>query len=330
MFSEESAIFIFNPGGHARRDSLMTPSHLRTALPMLAVALACPFAVPDSASGAENPTPPPAETVPVTKGLRVFTAGHSFHVWVAPILADIAKSAGITDQVLAGTQSIGGSQVIDHWLAGDGDKDKLIPRLAAGEIDVLTVSPIYLPDAGLAQFANFGFQHNPNFRLTVLKLWVPNDEFVPHFPYTPRKYDQNETEIPRLRQSQNAYDAGVNGQVKLLNEKLGRPVVVTVPAGQAVAALREKVVAGTAPGVKSQAELFQDKWGHALQVIKALEGYCEFAVIYRQSPVGLPVPPILREAKIDPADLEPLNKLLQELAWDAVIHDPMSGVTAKP
>jgi len=56
--------------------------------------------------------------------------------------------------------------------------------------------------------------------------------------------------------------------------------------------------------------------------LKLLSGYCHFAVIYRRSPVGLPVPPSAKSL-----DKE-LVLLLQKLAWDAVTHDPLSGVTA--
>ena len=52
---------------------------------------------------------------PVPKGQRVFTCGHSFHVFVYPLLAEIAKSAGIRDHVGVGMSSIGGSRVIQHW-----------------------------------------------------------------------------------------------------------------------------------------------------------------------------------------------------------------------
>ena len=34
----------------------------------------------------------PASAGPITKGQRVFTCGHSFHVWVPPILADLANA----------------------------------------------------------------------------------------------------------------------------------------------------------------------------------------------------------------------------------------------
>src|SRR5262245_5805106 len=55
------------------------------------------------------------EKKPAAKGLRVFTCGHSFHVFVPGNLADVAKGAGIKDHKMAGLSSIGGSRVIQHW-----------------------------------------------------------------------------------------------------------------------------------------------------------------------------------------------------------------------
>jgi hypothetical protein len=101
-----------------------------------------------------------------------------------------------------------------------------------------------------------------------------------------------------------------------------------VPMGQAVLALREKILAGQAPGLTSQAELFVDDLGHPGPAMQVLEAYCHYAVIYRKSPVGLPIPSALKESAIPPGQIGALNLLLQQLAWDAVIHHPLSGVHA--
>lgn len=107
-----------------------------------------------------------------------------------------------------------------------------------------------------------------------------------------------------------------------LNKTLGKQYVFIVPDVQAALLLREKILAGAAPGIKKQSNLFSDPWGHPTPPLRLLSSYCHFAVIYRRSPVGLPIPPI---AGIKD---ESLNRLLQELAWDAVSHHPMSGVQA--
>ena len=66
-----------------------------------------------TAVGVLKPFTPLAPQIAV--GLRVFTCGHSFHVWVPAIVADLCKKAGIPNHVQVGVSSIGGSRVIQHW-----------------------------------------------------------------------------------------------------------------------------------------------------------------------------------------------------------------------
>ena len=81
------------------------------------------------------------------------------------------------------------------------------------------------------------------------------------------------------------------------------------------------------PGLKAQGELFGDPIGHARPPLQALVAYCHYAVIYRRSPVGLPLPAVLRKAN-NPAWDDSLNRALQEIAWEAVTGHPLSGVKA--
>src|SRR5690606_4350613 len=56
-------------------------------------------------SGSEDSAGAKAAAV---QGQRVFTAGHSFHVFMPKTLAEVAASAGIEDHRQLGVQSIGG------------------------------------------------------------------------------------------------------------------------------------------------------------------------------------------------------------------------------
>ena len=119
----------------------------------------------------------------------------------------------------------------------------------------------------------------------------------------------------------------VGEMVRGINERLGKNAVVVVPVGQASVTLREKIVKGEAPGLKAQSDLFRDTWGHALQPLQILSSYCHFAVIYRRSPVGLPVPGPIRALKeVSEEAQAKLNTLLQEIAWETVSRHPMAGV----
>jgi hypothetical protein len=267
---------------------------------------------------------------PPPKGERVFTCGHSFHMFVPPLLNEMAKAAGIKDHVQVGVSSIGGSRVIQHWDVPE-EKNKAKAALRDGKVDVLTLSPIWLPDDGIEKFARYAFEHNPAVRVTVQEYWLPNDEYVPKYPLqTGKKVDHNAATGPVLREQHERYFHDMDEMVRDLNKQLGKPVVLVVPVGQAVVALREKVISGAAPGIKTQAELFSDSWGHATAPVQVLAAYCHYAVIYGRSPVGLPLPSRLAKGKNPSWADEKLNHLLQELAWDAVVHHPLSGVKPSP
>lgn len=264
---------------------------------------------------------------PIEKGLRVFTCGHSFHVFTYPQVRQMAEAAGL-QQVEAGLSSIGGSMVQKHWLVPD-DKNLAKKALKEGKVDVLTLSPIWLPDEGIENFAKLAVQHNPDIRITVQEFWLPNDEYVPVYPLqTKKKTDHNAPDIPELTEANAHYEKDIEAHVTAINERLGKKALVVVPVGRASIALRKKIIEGTAPGLKQQWDLFRDNWGHAQTPLQILSSYCHFAVIYRRSPVGLPVPLQFKALKMTDDEKTKLNLLLQELAWDAVSHHPMAGVMA--
>ena len=268
----------------------------------------------------------PATAAPITDGLRVFTCGHSFHVWMVKMLADLAEKAGIKNHRVAGVSSIGGSRVIQHWDVPD-EKNDAKKSLAKGEVDVLTLSPIWLPDAGIENFTRLAIEHNPNIRITVQEFWLPNDTFNPVYPLeTRKKVDHNAATIPELKKQNDLYEGSLETHVRELNQRLKTNALAVVPVGAASVALREKIISRQAPPLKVQWSLFTDDWGHPTPPLKVLAAYCHFAVIYRRSPVGLPMP-LEFEHNQQYANAD-LNRLLQQLAWDAVTNNPLTGVTA--
>jgi len=276
-------------------------------------------------SGDQKAQPQPS---PLTKGQRVFSCAHSFHVFVYRILAEMAKGAGIQDHECVGLSRIGGSRVIQHWDVPE-ERNEVKAALRAGKVDVLTLSPIWMPDEGIEKFARLGLEHNPGIRVTVQEFWLPNDTYEPVYPLdTRKKVDHNAATVAELRKQQARYDRDLGDFVRGVNQRLGKDVVLIVPIGQAEIALREKIIAGQTPGLKAQWDLFRDCWGHPQPPLQVLDAYCHFAVIYRRSPVGLPLPRDLAKlASLNEKDK--LNRLLQELAWDAVTHHPLSGVKAE-
>ncbi|MCX5661067.1 MAG: hypothetical protein NTW19_15370 [Planctomycetota bacterium] len=264
---------------------------------------------------AETPQAPP-------KGLRVLTAGHSFHAWMPAFLTEMAANAQITGHQQIAISGIGASQVIKHWNVPD-DKNQIKSALIESKADVLTLSGLFLPDAGYENFVKLGLEHNPSLRITVQEFWLPwDDQSLWDTAAKGVKIDQDGKTIPQLREAHAAYFKSMDELVGGLNTKFGKTAVFVVPVGQAVIALREKILKGEAPGIAKQSELFADTAGHPLETIKVLASYCHFAVIYGRNPVGLAVPTPLAKRP----EAEKLNRLLQELAWDAVTRHPLSGV----
>jgi hypothetical protein len=257
------------------------------------------------------------------KGLRVYTAGHSFHVFVSPLLTEIAKEPVVKDHRNAGMHFIGGSRVILHWNVPEA-KNKAKELLGKAEVDVLTLSPVLMPDDGIEKFVILGLKHNKDIRITVQANWLPWDVYDPLLPLFPRPVDFDAATAASLKKIHTPYFESIDKHVRDLNKTADKQAVLVVPIGQAVIALREKVIAGKVPGVKKQRELFADAMGHPKIHVMLLNAYCHYAVIYKRSPVGLPVPPSLTKAKV--ADADRLNTMLQEIAWETVRGHPLSGV----
>ena len=256
------------------------------------------------------------------RGLKVLTAGHSFHVWMPPLVAEMAKAAGIQGHEQLAISSIGGSKVIQHWDL-PAEKNKAKPVLEAGKADLFTMAPTFLPDPGIENFTKLGLEHNPKLRLTLQQNWVPFEDPVIWLSKSkPKSIDRDGVTLAQLRAKHDPYFKMIEDHVKELNARIPEAKIAIVPSGEAVMALRDKVIKGEAPGIKTQNELFTDALGHPGAQIRVLSAYCHFSVIYRRSPVGLPV--VSQITKLPEA--EKLNRLLQEIAWKAVIGHPMSGV----
>ncbi len=266
-----------------------------------------------------------AQAPPV--GQRVFICGHSFHVMMSMPLEQIAQAAGIKGHLQVGTLILGGSSVNQHWETPE-DKSEVKAAIAEGKVDVLTVSPNgkLIPDPGIEKFADLLLANNPEGRVLVQASWPAMDG---HLDRNFKNTDRDNADPAQIRKRVEPINRTLSRSVEVLNkkyqEKPGRQVVFLVPAGEAVCVLRERVVAGKAPGIARQSELFRDDRGHCFAHIAVLVGYCHYAVIYQRSPVGLPVPEALKKAGLG-QDTGALNRVLQEVAWETVTREPLSGV----
>ena len=298
-----------------------------TGLALLALAGIFASATPAAAQAVVAEKPAAKPSCAGVKGQRVFSCGHSFHVFVPKILGNMVELAGIKDHVQLGLSSIGGSRVMQHWDVVD-EKNKAKEALRTGQVDVLTLSPIFMPDDGIDKFATLALEHNPNIRITVQEIWLRRDVYEPTTKVLPKTVDHNAITGAELRERHEPLFKSIDEHVTQLNQKYGKQVLFIVPTGQAVIALRERIMAGKAGLLKSQEELFTDVTGHGTVPLQVLVAYCHFAVIYRCNPIGQPMPELLAKDGKRTWDDETV-RVLQEVAWEAVTQHPLSGVKAE-
>ncbi len=257
-----------------------------------------------------------AQDAKTPAGQRVFYTGHSFHMFVPPQVEQLVKAANIQGHKLAGTQGIGGSRVVQHWDLAD-DKNKAKPALIRGEVDVFTMAAhLAIPDDGITKFTELGLKHNPNLRLLVQASWYPHD--VPAPKSIRDNAQRDDMKIADLQAAVDEWRTKLEAQVDDLNKQHGQRAVFIVPVGDAVVKLRALIVDGKFPGITTQSKLFRDPIGHGNGQVMALASYCNFAAIYRISPVGLK----LEERSVDAAQ----HTILQQIAWETVSKYLYAGI----
>jgi hypothetical protein len=293
------------------------PTHARQTFAswLLAIVVSCCLAVPGAT--AENAIPRPQ---------RVFVCAHSFMTFIAKLLPPMA-TAGEVGFTLAGHQMIGGSQVIQHW---NLPNDKAKPALQAGLVDTLVLSPtLQLPDPGIDNYVHLGLGVNPQLRILVQASWPAFDDggsqSIEAFAVRAAQFKNTQRDLATVESiadmrtfQRQGWCASLQAQVAKLNTEAGHEAVRIVPVNEAVFALRLRILAGTAPGLTKQTDLFSDPIGHPTPPLTVLVAYCHYAAIFQRSPVGLPLPAVLAKTKQAPE----LNQVLQEIAWQTVGPQP--------
>ncbi|MGC3971326.1 MAG: hypothetical protein QM775_29495 [Pirellulales bacterium] len=262
---------------------------------------------------------PPLQVAPAAPpaGERVFYTGHSFHMFVPPLVDQLAKSAGIADHYTVGRQGIGGSKVIQHWDKADAENTAK-QALKTGEVDVFTMAPhLMVPDQGITNFVELGLKHNADLRFLLQASWFPFDVADPEKRIRDNA-KRDDMKIEDLQAAVDEWRTRLEAQADELNKQHGKRCVFITPVGDAVVKLRAMIVAGKFPGIAKQSELFRDPIGHGLGPIMALAAYCNYAAIYKTSPEGLTMtlPDVTPEQ----------HKVLQQIAWEMVSKYPYAGV----
>jgi len=304
---------------------------LLKAVSFLTTTIAVSLAAPCLAAAAEAPTTdqPAAAKPDAPAGLRIFYASHSLMWDVPPPLAQVVSAYGITNHTLS-IQRMGFSRTQQFWDQAEAQSDAK-KALKAGNTDVFVMSPMDMPDKGVEEFVKLGILNNPNMRFFVQNNWAGfnNDgqkaQQSMQLMMSGRLKQWDQTTEEDLKTLNTECEKAFEAQVKQLNEQIGRQVIFIIPTSQANSEIRARIIRKEFPGLDKQSDLFLDQIGHPKPPLVALNAYLHFATVYGRSPVGLPMPTILRNnSKWD----ENFNKALQELAWKTVVNYPLSGVKA--
>jgi len=268
----------------------------------------------------DEPADPP-------KGQRVFFASHSGMRHVPDPLGELAESAKIKGHKKVGIQELRASRTLQHWELPE-DKNQAKKALKAGEVDVFVMSPIQFPDEGVENFVKFGLEHNPNMRFLVQITWGAADIDNQDFPKGVFANVDREKTPDQIKKLYARNIKAAEAQADHINKKYGggKKVLFLVPSAQAVVTLRTRIYNKEMPGLTSQEELFRDPLSHPAPPLEALNTYLHYAVIYGKSPVGLPMPGLLKNAKKEAWD-DRFNRTLQEIAWETASSYSYSGVT---
>jgi len=290
---------------------------------------------------------------PITQGQKYAMATHSFNVFIGPTrsrdanaevkpgpLAALAAERGKAGHQNMAVQMIGGSTPMQHWNQGNGDDSKNIAKVALskGGLDVFTLSPnALMPEPGIDLFGDLVIKTNPNARILVQNSWSAWDGngSTPSVGGTRnttfKNEDHNKADIATIDswlaalENKGGYMERLRAQLAGINQRANKNMTFVVPSSVSVYTLRKEILKGTVPGIKLQSEIFRDAMGHPNTPVVNLVTYTWYAAMYRESPIGL-------KALIDPNDPTSAQRelMLQQIAWNAVVGEPMSGVKGKP
>jgi hypothetical protein len=267
-----------------------------TTIVLLLTAFSCGSAQePKPSPGAKAPAPP--------KGLRILKSGDSWHRLMPDYMGRLGKAADLKEQSV-------------RW---SGKPDEIAELLVKGEIDVMTWGRPGWSSGQLTEFLRQnvienGLKGNPNFRLCVQMAWMVGDGLGGRVKV---KDDYDNSKIEEVQAILDRERAKVEAVADELNKKYGRQFFYLVPLGDATTKLRAMIVGGKFPGVTKQSAIFSDAMPHMGPIAAELAAYCNYATIYRTSPVGLQIKDGVPEEQ---------RVILQKLAWETVSKYPYAGV----
>jgi len=275
---------------------------------------------------------------PTDGSLRIVGTGHSFMAPGYGTLPGIAAAAGFREQRLLvhGGGGVTGSARY-KWEEENGifsfdrkPKPKLLASIANGQWDAMMWGPYFFDrPAYYTCWIDFCLKYNPQMKFYLVDTWPS----IGGLSKMPANEDEFTAEI--VTQMCSLPQATYTKMVRTLNAKYPGKVFL-VPICDAMLLAARQYKEGKLPGVeglhklvgKKDRSLWVDGIGHLGPGFNLLEGYVFFATLYRRSP-ELISSTISRGAEGEYPGRE-LERVFRTIAWQAVVHNPLSGVTESP
>jgi hypothetical protein len=274
---------------------------------------------------------------PTDGSLRIIGTGHSFMAPGYKTLPQIAEAAGLKQPPLF-THTGGGvtGSARYKWEQENGifqfegrPLPKLLASLANAEWDAMTWGPYFHDRPQYYEcWIDFALKFNPRMKFYLSDAWPQVDQ-LDKLPTSP---DELTPELfVRLGKEKNEIYGGL---IAGLRKTYGERVFIMPTSDAMVLAVRyfhEKKLPGV-EGVHKliggkDRSLWRDRLGHLGPGLGQLEGYVFYATLYRKSPELIKKD--LSFSGVSDFPSRDLDRTFREIAWKAVVNNPLSGVVDK-
>ncbi|MEM9368258.1 MAG: hypothetical protein AAGD07_19865 [Planctomycetota bacterium] len=271
---------------------------------------------------------------PTDGALRIVGTGHSFMAPGYKTMPIICKAAGM-DQPLY-THTGGGitGSTRYKWEQENGifgfdgrPTPKLLASIANADWDAMMWGPYFNDEPEYYScWVDFCLKYHPDMRFFLSDAW-PQLYQLKQLPASESEMTADVFEkMGRERREEYAK------QVSVLLAKYPDKIFV-MPTSNAMVLAAKAFLKDDLPGIdglhrvvgKKERSLWRDQLGHLGPGFEWLEGYVFYATLYRKSPELLPTE--LIQNRQDGFPSPELDQKFREIAWQAVISHPLSGVT---
>jgi hypothetical protein len=283
-----------------------------------------------------NKKPITSHPKPTNGALRIVGTGHSFMAPGYKTFPIICRAAGFDQPLLTHTGGGITGSARYKWEQENGifqfdgnPTPKLLASISNAQWDAMMWGPYYNDrPAYYACWIDFCLKYNPHMKFYLSDAW-PQLGQLKEFP-TSEDVLTSETFV-RLGKEKNAQTVELIGA---LNKKYPGKVFV-MPTSDAMVLATQYYYRGELPGIeginqavgKKEHSLWRDRLGHLGPGFDRLEGYVFYSTIYARSPEL--IKDDIRFGKPSKFPSRELDRIFRKIAWQAVVQNPLSGVTDK-